>query len=152
MPQLQLHFFATQIFWLVLVFSFIYIFMSWYFIPRIAKIVKSRQEKIEHNLSTAESLISEQKGIRSQVHKLLEEARIKASEAKHAAFKSSEADLNRLIAKTEKELIKKAAKEEERLARYKIQLQQDIEQIIDGISREIISILLVDSNSNKRTN
>ena len=78
MPQLELHFFATQIFWLALVFTFIYIFMSWYFIPRIAKIVKSRQDKVEHNLSTAEFLISEQNGIRTQIHKLLEEARAKA--------------------------------------------------------------------------
>jgi F-type H+-transporting ATPase subunit b len=152
MPQLELHFFATQIFWLALVFTFIYIFMSWYFIPRIAKIVKSRQDKVEHNLSTAEFLISEQNGIRTQIHKLLEEARAKASEVKHAAFKTSEADLNKFIAQTEKELVKKTAKEEERLARYKIQLQQEIEQVIDGISREIISILLIDSKLNKRTN
>ena len=71
---------------------------------------------------------------------------------RHAAFKTSEADLNKFIAQTEKELVKKTAKEEERLARYKIQLQQEIEQVIDGISREIISILLIDSKLNKRTN
>jgi F-type H+-transporting ATPase subunit b len=152
MPQLELHFYATQIFWLALVFTLIYFFMSWYFIPRVAKIVKCRQEKVESNLSTAESLISKQKDIRSQVHKLLEEARIKATEIKQVAFKTSEADLNEFVAKTEKEIIKKTAKEEERLARYKIQLQQDIEQIIDGLSREIISILLIDSRTNKRTN
>lgn len=152
MPQLELHFFATQIFWLALVFTFIYIFMAWYFIPRIAKIVTNRQAKVEHNLSAAEFLLSEQKSIRTQVHKLLEEARVKALEVKHAAFKTSEADLNKFIAQTEKELVKRTAKEEERLARYKIQLQQEIEQVIDGISREIISTLLIDAKLNKRTN
>ena len=56
MPQLDIAFFAPQIFWLVVVFAALYIFMARSAAPKIADVLKKRQDVIADDLAEAESL------------------------------------------------------------------------------------------------
>ena len=56
MPQLDIALFAPQIFWLFVVFTILYIFMSRSAAPKIADVLKKRQDKIAGDLNAAEKL------------------------------------------------------------------------------------------------
>ena len=56
MPQLDIALFAPQIFWLFVVFTILYIFMSRSAAPKIADVLKKRQDKIANDLNAAEKL------------------------------------------------------------------------------------------------
>lgn len=152
MPQLELQYFATQIFWLAVVFASIYVFVSKYFIPRVSAIVVGRQNKIDENLTIAQGLIEEQKALSASLQEMLTKARNTAFEIKTSAFKEAELKFNKLIAKAEKEISSKNVKQDERLARYKFQLQEDIEYGIEDLSKQIIAVILSDSQKKHNFN
>lgn len=143
MPQLeQLQFFISQAFWLVLVFTAIYLFTAYWFIPRVGGIVESRRNKIESDTKLAEELKSEIASIENKVNKMLEEARAKGSEIKLSAIKNSDKDLQGKMAKFEKDLLAKSSKDEERLSRFKSQLQSEVGTIAENLGNQIFNLVV----------
>lgn len=56
MPQFNPESFSSQLFWLAICFSVLYIFMSKVFLPRIKEILHNRNHDINHNTSLAEEI------------------------------------------------------------------------------------------------
>ena len=57
MPQLdQMDTFASQIFWLVVTFTFLYLIVWRTALPRISDVIQERQRRIEEDLLKAEDL------------------------------------------------------------------------------------------------
>ena len=63
MPQLDPKYWASQAFWLVLVFTLLYLAISKIFIPKIKKNLDNRENKIKEDLDEANNLkiLSEKK-------------------------------------------------------------------------------------------
>ena len=63
MPQLDPTYWASQAFWLILIFSLLYLALSNLFIPKIKDNLDSRENKIKDDLDEAQKLksLSEQK-------------------------------------------------------------------------------------------
>ena len=63
MPQLDPTYWASQIFWLILVFSILYISIAKFYLPKIKKNLDDRDNKIKEDLDEANSLknLSEEK-------------------------------------------------------------------------------------------
>jgi len=70
MPQLDKFSFATQIFWLLVLFFFLYIILINYFLPAIFKVLKIRKEIIDSLVEDATRLADEEHIARG-VHKEL---------------------------------------------------------------------------------
>lgn len=86
MPQFeQLDTFASQIFWLIVTFSVLYIILSRMVLPRIGTVVTTRQKKIDDDLSRAESL----KTKATSVQEAYEESLAKAAEDARAVHKQA---------------------------------------------------------------
>ena len=56
MPQLNPEFFVSQLFWLVVTFSFLFIFLWRISLPRIGNVLEKRDRKISDDLTTAKEL------------------------------------------------------------------------------------------------
>ncbi|MCL4166673.1 UNVERIFIED_CONTAM: hypothetical protein GTU68_033459, partial [Idotea baltica] len=79
MPQLDPAVFIPQIFWLFVVFALLYIFMARSAAPKIADVLKKRQDKITDDLSQAESLQAKAEEARIAYEKSQADARNSAS-------------------------------------------------------------------------
>ena len=75
MPQLDLAFFVPQIFWLIVVFATLYIFMAGSAAPKIAGVLKKRQDAIAGDLVEAEKLQAKAESARVLYEKSQSEAR-----------------------------------------------------------------------------
>ena len=66
MPQLDSTYWFSQSFWLVLIFTILYLTLSKFFIPRIKDNLDNREKKIKDNLEEAKELseLAEKKKIR----------------------------------------------------------------------------------------
>ena len=53
MPQLDPTYWASQAFWLILVFSILYISISKFYLPKIKNNLENREKKIEEDLNDA---------------------------------------------------------------------------------------------------
>ena len=63
MPQLNPEFFVTQLFWLVVTFSFLLVFLWRISLPRIGSVLEKRERKINEDLTAAKELQSEAENI-----------------------------------------------------------------------------------------
>ncbi len=63
MPQLDSEYWASQAFWLILIFSFLYLLISKVFLPKIKNGLETRENKIKNDLDEAKNLkeLSEKK-------------------------------------------------------------------------------------------
>ena len=53
MPQLNPEFFVSQLFWLVVTFSFLLLFLWKVSLPRIGSVLEKRENKINNDIETA---------------------------------------------------------------------------------------------------
>jgi F-type H+-transporting ATPase subunit b len=85
LPQFDISFFPSQIFWLFVSFGIIFTFVNFYFFPRMRKILSERERKItkdlkfyEHNLHEIEELFKKHeamiKNANEEANKNLKEA------------------------------------------------------------------------------
>jgi len=78
-PQLQQHYtYASQVFWLVVCFAVLLIVMWRVALPRVAAILRDRQQRIELDLEHAERLKSEAAAVIAAYEKAMAEARERA--------------------------------------------------------------------------
>ena len=89
MPQLDPTYWASQAFWLILIFTLLYLALSKMFIPKIKESIDDRENKIKDDLDEAQKLklIAEEK---------LKEYELTVEEAKKAVLKTLFVSKNKL--------------------------------------------------------
>ena len=79
MPQLNPEFFVSQLFWLVVTFSFLLFFLWKISLPRISKVLEKRENKISNDIEIAKKLQTEAEQIQNEIDRQLSSARDQAS-------------------------------------------------------------------------
>ena len=79
MPQLNPEFFVSQLFWLVVTFSFLLFFLWKISLPRISKVLEKRENKISSDIEIAKKLQTEAEQIQNEIDRQLSSARDQAS-------------------------------------------------------------------------
>jgi F-type H+-transporting ATPase subunit b len=77
-PPFQADTFASQLFWLVIVFVALYLLASRLVLPRVGGIIDARADKIEGDLSEAQRFKTEAEGANAAYEKALADARARA--------------------------------------------------------------------------
>jgi len=98
-PQLNPEFFVSQLFWLVVTFSFLLVFLWRISLPRIGSVLEKRAKKINDDIATAKELQKEAEVIQKKIEDKLRNARTETAEM----IKTTSINLNE---KTSKELTK----------------------------------------------
>ena len=75
MPQLNPEFFVSQLFWLLITFSFLLVFLWRISLPRISSVLEKRESKINIDIEIAKQLQTEAEEIQNQIELQLGEAR-----------------------------------------------------------------------------
>ena len=65
MPQLNPEFFVSQIFWLIVTFSFLLFFLWKISLPRISRVLEKRENKINNDIESAKILQTEAEQIQN---------------------------------------------------------------------------------------
>jgi len=80
MPQLNPEFYVSQLFWLVLTFTFLFIFLWRISLPRISIVLEKRASKINDDIRSAKQHQAEAEEIQNKIDFQLREARLETSE------------------------------------------------------------------------
>ncbi len=147
MPQLDPKYWASQTFWLIVVFLALYIAVSKYFLPIIKKNLDDRENKIKDDLEEARNLkeISEKKqfeylkiieNAKKQVSKVILESKNKLDNEINAKKIIIEKDIEKEIEKAQKEILN---------------LKKDSIESINQISEEV-TLKLIENISGDRLN
>jgi len=78
MPQLDFTTFAPQLFWLLVTFAVLYGIMRWLAMPRVARALDARHDKLEGDLARAGQLKAEAEAVLAEYQKTLASARAEA--------------------------------------------------------------------------
>ena len=139
MPQLNPEFFVSQLFWLVVTFSFLLIFLWRISLPRISNVFKKRERKISEDLTAAKELQLEAEKIQESIENKLKQARSDASEMIKNSSITLQDKVQGELAKVNKELDVKINQSEETIEKSKNQSLSKIEEQINEITKLTLS-------------
>ena len=141
MPQFDPSSFASQIFWLVVVFGALYLLMSRIALPRITEVLDSRSERIANDLDKAELLKRETEQVIAAYESALEKARGEAS----AIMAKVSQNLAEQSAQREQafnsELSDRIAAAETRIARARDQAAEQVRDIAVELAADVTAKL-----------
>ena len=80
MPQLNPEFFLSQLFWLIISFTFLFIFLWRFSLPRIESVLEKRSSKINEDIKIAKQYQAEAEEIQTIIDKQLSKAKIETSD------------------------------------------------------------------------
>jgi len=78
MPQLNPEFWTAQIFWLILIFSFLYVIISKIFLPKITYSIENRKSRVVNDLDEAQKLKESAEKKLNEYNKIIEESKKEA--------------------------------------------------------------------------
>ena len=138
MPQLDPTYWASQAFWLILIFSLLYLTLSKMFIPKIKESIDNRENKIKDDLDEAQKLktIAEQK--LKEYEATIEEAK---KEVQKIIFESKN-KLNSEIQNKKKEIEEEINLELKNLEQEIVNLQKNSVSSISAIAEEMTSKII----------
>ena len=139
MPQLNPEFFVSQLFWLVVTFSFLLVFLWRISLPRIGNILEKRERKINEDLTAAKELQSEAENIQDKIEQQLKQARSDASELIKSSSASFQDKAQNEITKLEKELDEKITDSSNKIENSKNESLNQIQSQINEITKLTLS-------------
>ena len=139
MPQLNPEFFVSQLFWLVVTFSFLLVFLWRISLPRIGNILEKRERKINEDLTAAKELQSEAENIQDKIEQQLKQARSDASELIKSSSASFQDKAQNEITKLEKELDEKITDSSNKIEKSKNESLNQIQSQINEITKLTLS-------------
>ena len=139
MPQLNPEFFVSQLFWLVVTFSFLLVFLWRISLPRIGNILEKRERKINEDLTAAKELQSEAENIQDKIEQQLKQARSDASELIKSSSASFQDKAQNEITKLEKELDEKITDSSNKIKISKNESLNQIQSQINEITKLTLS-------------
>ena len=141
MPQLDPEFFVSQLFWLVVTFSFLLLFLWKVSLPRITSVLKKRENKINNDIETAKQLQIEAEKIQDQIEQKLHDSK----EQNISLIKNSTVDLQNKaseeLLKLDNELNKKIEKSAKVIENNKKESLKKIYEQIHEITKLTLSKL-----------
>jgi len=162
MPQLDTEFWVSQIFWLVITFSILFVLLSKFILPKISANLETRKSLILENISTAEKKREESESKIKEYNEIIEKCRndsksllnqVKEKLTKDINLKKEvlERDISKEIQKAEMEIQEFRGKAPERINRIAVELSTELLQrlINTDVNSSSISAIVNDLSSKK---
>ena len=139
MPQLNPEFFVSQLFWLVVTFSFLFVFLWRVSLPRIGNVLEKRERKVNDDLATAKELQEEASKIQETIEDQLRQAKFDASEMIKTSSNSMQEKAEAELSKLDKELDFKIEESTKEIEKSKSQSVSQIQDQIHEITKLTLS-------------
>lgn len=135
MPQLDLSTYAPQLIWLAITFIVLYLLMAKLGLPRIARVLGARRERVEGDLEKAQQMKAEAEAVIAAYERALTEARQQAQQT----LKETSERLNAEAAERQRQLAEKLTAEthaaERRIAEAKAAALGNIREVAVDVAR-----------------
>ncbi len=151
MPQLEFDSFSIQIFWLAIFFALSYFVVSRIFLPSMTFIFTTRETATRGKLEEAEGIAAEGKILKQEIASILDKAKDTALTLKHNAKNSAKKTFSEYVEEADGEFMKKVGREIEKIHRLEQKVKQELPDMAQLLSADIIKIMLEDHNIRSAT-
>ena len=138
MPQLNPEFWTAQIFWLVLIFSALYIATWKIFLPKITENIENRKLRIVNDLSETEKLKESAENKLIEYNQIIEQAKKDARKIIEEGKKKLKTDIESKKQKFDKEIEAELSAAETEIKNLKKSSLININKIASDIASEIV--------------
>ena len=141
MPQLDPTYWASQAFWLILVFTILYISIAKFYLPKIKDNLDNRENRIKDDLDDANKFkeLSELK--LKEYEKILEDAKKEVIKIHIESKNLLDKDIQTKKERIEKEIEKEILKAQKEISDLKKNSISDIQKISENIASNIIETI-----------
>jgi len=148
-PPFQSQTFASQIVWLVIAFVLLYALMAKWALPRVGRIIESRQKRIADDVADAERLKVQSDEAVAAYEKALADARARAQAIANETREQQQAAADATRKTLEGELNVKLAEAEKSIAATKQAAMANVRAIAEDAASAIIKRLIGSAPSEK---
>ncbi len=148
MPQLNPEFWSAQIFWLILIFSILYLIIWKIFLPKITYSVENRKSRIVNDLDEAQKLKESAEKKLKEYNKIIEDSQKNAKKIIEESKKKLDSDINEKKNKFNEEMEKELLVIEKEIKTLKKSSISSVGKIASDISGEIVK-QIVNTEVNK---
>ena len=141
MPQLEITTYPSQIFWLVVSFSILYLIMSRVIIPRISSVIKSRESEIKNNIHISEQMYKDTEIINNEYEETKKNIENEARGIINHLKETTSKKINNSTELLKKRLEQKLEKNEQEIINNKKKVLKEINKISLNLSEEILKKL-----------
>ncbi|ATE66023.1 ATPase [Rhizorhabdus dicambivorans] len=131
--------YASQIFWLLIVFGLIYFVIGKGMLPKIEATVEARDQKIASDLAAAEAARAKADETEASYRAKIEEARAAALKATQDAKAKATAEAEKRVKKADAELATKAAEADVALKAASAKALAEIENVAAEAAQEVVA-------------
>jgi F-type H+-transporting ATPase subunit b len=150
MPQFNAKSFNSQLFWLIITFTALYLIITYFILPRIRENIRLRKNKIANDLERAEKIKSEIEDMISKANIRLEEAKNQAQKMIKESISKTNKDYDKQIDNMKKQIANMQIKAERKITEYKKGLDKDIEKSAISLCAVILSKLNYKSSTTEQ--
>ena len=138
MPQLDPKYWASQAFWLILVFTILYFAVSKFYLPKIKNNLDNRENRIKDDIEDANKSKELSESKFKEYEKILEDAKKEVIKIQIESKAKLDKDINEKKEKIEKEIEKELVQAQKDIAELKKNSISDIHNISKEIASNII--------------
>ena len=138
MPQLDPKYWASQAFWLILVFTILYISIAKFYLPKIKNNLDNRENRIKDDLEDANKFKELSESKLKEYEKILENARKEVIKIHIESKNTLDKDIKTKKETIEKEIEKEIIKAQKEISDLKKNSITDIQKISENIASNII--------------
>ena len=141
MPQLDPKYWASQAFWLILVFTILYISIAKFYLPKIKNNLDNRENKIKDDLEDANKFKDLSESRLKEYEKILEDAKKEVIKIHIDSKNKLDRDIQIKKLAIEKEIEKEITKAQKDISELKKNSISDIQKISENITSNIIETI-----------
>ncbi|MDC0385380.1 F0F1 ATP synthase subunit B [Pelagibacteraceae bacterium] len=141
MPQLDPTYWASQAFWLILVFTILYISIAKFYLPKIKNNLDNRENKIKDDLDDANKFNELSETKLKEYEKILENAKKEVIKIHIESKNTLDKDIKTKKESIEKEIEKEILKAQKEIDELKKNSISDIQKISENIASNIIETI-----------
>ena len=138
MPQLDPTFWASQAFWLILVFAILYISVSKFYLPKIKNNLDNRENKIKDDIENANKFKEQSEAKAKEYEVILQNAKKEISKIHFESKNILDKDIQKKKESIEKEIEKETLKAQKEILELKKNSISSIQSISGNIAMNII--------------
>ena len=138
MPQLNPEYWASQAFWLILVFTILYISISKFYLPKIKNNLEDRENKIKKDIDDANKFKELSETRLKEYERILENAKREVIKIHLESKNTLDKDIQKKKETIEKEIEKEISKAQKEIIELKKNSISEIQKISENIAASII--------------
>lgn len=130
LPQLDFSTYSAQIFWMLVLFSLLYLIFAGKTLPKISSTIENRKNHIDNNLKTAESLQQEAMDAKNAYEEQFSMAQKNAQQTVQDAENAAKDALQNALAQFQQRTVQDITHAEEEIEKAKNNILNDMDKIV----------------------